>query len=419
MIDVIVVGAGASGMVTAIIAARRGKKVLILEKNNKVGKKLLATGNGKCNISNQRPTLEHFYSQNPQFIANVFEGYSFQSVKQFFRSIGLEFIEAKEGKVFPMSLQASSVVELLASECEQLGVEIICDAQVTKTSFNQNKFIVNYNQQRIESKKLVLATGHCSAPQLGGVIDGIDFARSFGHKIIKDFPTLVQLTSPYEESYLKRMAGVKVESRVSLEVGERTIVKQGDVLFTNYGLSGLAILDISRFVMEELLDKKSIMLTIDLMPKMSHEQLFSLMKKSLVKKSPKFLEIWMQGFINKKLINPILEPLKLESSTVGSILTKSMPLGASNIEQLEKIVHAIKNFNFKINGSKGYKGAEVATGGVNTKEIDARTMESKKQKGLYFTGEVLDIDGDRGGFNLHLAWVCGLRAGEAISHKTT
>jgi len=203
MFDVVIIGAGASGLVTAIVAARRGKKVLILEKNNKIGKKLLATGNGKCNIANQRPTLERFYSQNPKFIANAFEGYTFQSVKQFFRSIGLELIEAKEGKVFPMSLQASSVVELLTSECEQLGVEIMCDAEVKKTSFNQNKFIVNYNEKRIESKSLVIATGHCSAPQLGGVMDGIGFARSFGHNIVKDFPTLVQLSSPYKESYLK------------------------------------------------------------------------------------------------------------------------------------------------------------------------------------------------------------------------
>jgi len=403
---VVIIGAGASGLVSAIVSARRGKKVLILEKNNKIGKKLLATGNGKCNIANQRPTLERFYSQNPQFIKEVFEGYNYQSIKQFFKSIGLELIEAKEGKAFPMSLQASSVVELLLCECEQLGIEIICDATVSKTSFRDNKFNISYNNQKIASKKLLLATGHCSAPQLGGVMDGIGFARSFGHSIVKDFPTLVQLTAPYKESYLKRMAGVKVQSRVRLELEGKTIVKQGDVLFTNYGLSGLAILDISRFVMQELLSKKSIMLTIDLMPKMSHEQLLALMKKSLVKKSSKALELWMQGFINKKLIPPILEPLKLADSTVGSIL--------SNIENLDKIVGKIKSFNFKIDGSKGYKGAEVATGGVNTKEVDAKTMESKKQKGLYIVGEVLDVDGDRGGFNLHFAWVCGLRAGEAI-----
>ena len=406
MKDIIVIGAGASGMVTAILAARRGKKVLILEKNNKVGKKLLATGNGKCNIANQRPTLERFYSQNPQFIANILEDYSFQSVKQFFRSIGLELIEAKEGKVFPMSLQASSVVELLAFECEQLGIKIICEAEVKKITAKDNKFFLHYNDTNIESKTLVLATGHCSAPQLGGVMDGIDFARSFGHKIIKDFPTLVQLTAPYTESYLKRISGVKIESKVTLNTKAGTLQKQGDVLFTNYGLSGLAILDISRKVMEALKTTSEVTLEIDFMPKMSHEQLRSMMKKNLLKKSSKPLEIWMQGFINKKLIFAILEPLKLQNETVGSI--------ASNFEKLEMIVSKIKTFSFKINGSKGYKGAEVATGGVDTKEVDVKTMESKKQKGLYFTGEVLDIDGDRGGFNLHLAWVSGLRAGEAI-----
>jgi len=406
MIDVVVVGAGASGLVTAIVAARRGKKVLIIEKNNKVGKKLLATGNGKCNIANQHPTQERFYSQNSKFVVDVLSSYSYQSVKQFFKSIGLELIEAKEGKVFPMSLQASSVVELLRSECEQLGVKIICDAEVKKVSFTKNNFSLSLSEQTLHAKSLVLATGHCSAPQLGGVSDGLTFASSFGHKLVKGFPTLVQLTSPLKEQSLKAMSGVKVESRVTLSTADKLIVKQGDVLFTNYGISGLAILDISRFVMQELSRKKSLTLEIDLMPKMSREQLLSLMKKSLIKKSRKPLEVWMQGFINKKLIRPILEPLKLEDEIVGSLFL--------NLETLEKIVDAIKKFSFEVNGSKGYKGAEVATGGVDTREVNALTMESKKQKALYVTGEVLDVDGDRGGFNLYFAWICGLRAGEHV-----
>ena len=406
MLDVIVVGGGASGLVTAIVARRRGKKVTILEKNSRVGKKLLATGNGKCNITNQRPTQERFYSENPKFIATLLEGYGYQRVKEFFRSIGLEFIEAKEGKVFPMSLQASAVVNLLEAECEQLGVEIICEADVNKLWQESGTFYVNYNGHLLKSKKLVLATGHCSAPQLGGVMDGVDFSRSFSHHTIRSFPTLVQLTSPQSERKLKAMAGVKVQSRVRLESKSGVIEKQGDVLFTTYGISGLAILDISRFVMMELLTKKNVMLTIDLMPKVSQEQLMALMKKSLVKKSSKPIEIWMQGFVNKKLILPILEPLKLQSETVGSIL--------SNLEKLELIVSKIKNFPFEVNGSRGYRGAEVATGGVDTREVDAKTMESKKVKGLYLTGELLDVDGDRGGFNLHFAWVCGLRAGDAL-----
>jgi len=405
MFDVIVVGGGASGMVTAIVSARRGKKVLVLEKNNKLGKKLLATGNGKCNITNQRPTLERFYSQNPKFIAQVFEGYNYQTIKQFFKSIGLELIEAKEGKVFPMSLQASSVVELLRAECEQLGVKILLDTEVESIKKWEQGYGIEHSKGSEQASSIVMATGHLSAPQLGGVDKGITFAQKMGHRIIKSFPTLVQLTSPMKN--LERMAGVKVESRVSLKrKNQQDIQKQGDVLFTSYGISGLAILDISRFVMEELIHSPTVTLEIDLMPKMSKEQLFSLMKKSLVKKSSKPLELWMQGFINKKLIPAILEPLKLQNETVGSI--------SSNIKELEKIVDKIKTFNFTVNGSRGYKGAEVATGGVDTKEVYPKTMESKKHKGLYFTGEVLDVDGDRGGFNLYFAWVGGLRAGESV-----
>ena len=402
MQDVVIIGAGASGMVTAIVAARRGKKVLILEKNNKVGKKLLATGNGRCNITNQRPTLERFYSHNPKFIAQVFEGYNYQSIKQFFKSIGLELIEAKEGKVFPLSLQASSVVELLACECEQLGVKILCDVSVENIKKESNVYTIDHREGKIRSSKVVIATGHLSAPQLGGVLDGVHFAQSFGHTAIKGFPTLVQLTSARKD--LKQMAGVKVESRVTLKQGKDTIQKQGDVLFTTYGISGLAILDSSRFVMQQLMHTPTVTLELDFMPKMSREQLISLMKKSLRKKSQKLLEVWLQGFINKKLISAIVEPLKLP------ILVESQ----ITLKEIEQIVQRIKAFSFVVNGSRGYKGAEVATGGVDTREVDAQTMESKKDKGLYFTGEVLDVDGDRGGFNLHFAWVCGLRAGKSL-----
>ena len=405
MYDVIIIGAGASGLVSAIVSARRGKKVLILEKNNKIGKKLLATGNGKCNITNQRIISDRFYSNNPAFISKVLDGYNYQSVKQFFKSIGLEFVEGKEGKVFPMSLQASSVVSLLEAECEQLFVEIRCDINVNNVKKIENGYEVIHMGNSEKSASLIIATGHLSAPQLGGVDTGVTFAKKLGHTVIKSSPTLVQLTSPVNN--LNQMAGVKVESRVSLKLkNSKVIHTQGDVLFTSYGISGLAILDISRFVIQEVIHTPIVTLEIDLMPKMSSEQLFALMKKSLVKKSKKSIEIWMQGFINKKLILPILEPLKLEKETVGSIL--------SNIEKLELIVKKIKYFKFKIDGSRGYKGAEVATGGVDTREINPQTMESKKHKGLYFTGEVLDVDGDRGGFNLHFAWVCGIRAGEGV-----
>jgi len=394
--DVIIIGAGASGLVTAITSARRGKKVLILEKNSKVGKKLLATGNGRCNITNQKPTLNKFHSKNPAFVEQVLDGYGYQSIKRFFRTIGLELIEAKEQKVFPMSLQASSVVELLEAECEQLGVEIICNYHVNKIVNNSH----GYQIEGFRSYRLVIATGHLSAPNLGGVDDGVEFAQQFGHRVVEAYPSLVQLTSPIKN--LKRLSGVKVEARVRCGDIERL----GDVLFTVYGISGLAILDISRVVVQRLRREKHILLEIDLMPKMTSEQLFSLMKKSLKSHSSKLIKLWLQGFINKKLIFPILEPLKLETKSVSYIL--------SNQKELKSIVNSIKKFGFIVDGSRDFKGAEVATGGVNTKDINPKTMESKKQKGLYFTGEVVDVDGDRGGFNLHFAWVCGMRVGRAI-----
>ena len=402
MVDVVIVGAGASGLIAAIVAARRGKSILILEKNSKVGKKLLATGNGRCNISNIRPTPERFYSQNPKFIHQVLNGYGYQAIKQFFRSIGLELIEAKEGRVFPMSLQASSVVDLLLFECEQLGVKIVCESIVQSIINKNGQFIVIHDQGKEVCQKVVLATGHQSAPQLGGVLDGLSLAKQLGHHIIQGYPALVQLTSPMPK--LKRIAGVKVEGRVTLHSKQGTIQKQGDILFTNYGLSGLATLDISRFVMEELKHKSTVILKLDLMPKINHEQLIALMKKSLRKKSQKPLEIWLQGFIHRKLISFLLDPLKLPKLVESEI----------RVEHITKIVEQVKNLSFSINGSRGYRGAEVATGGVDTHEVEPQTMESKKQKGLYLTGELLDVDGDRGGFNLHFAWTTGIRTAEAL-----
>ena len=405
MHNTIIIGAGASGLVSAIVSARRGKKVLILEKNKKVGKKLLATGNGRCNITNQRPTIDRFYSHNPSFIAKVLEGYGYQGVKKFFKSIGLELVEGKEGKVFPMSLQASSVVELLEVECEQLGVEIRCEIEVQNIKKLKDGYELLHTKGREKVASIIIATGYLSAPQLGGVETGTIFAKSLGHRVIKPTPSLVQLTSPMNN--LKRLAGVKVDSKVTFRPKNRKVIHiQGDVLFTSYGISGLAILDISRAVIEEVIHTPIVTLEIDLIPKMSYEQLLSLLKKSLYKKSSKPLTLWLQGFINKKLILPILEPLQLKNSTVGSL--------SSNIKKLDEIVEQIKCFKVKVDGSRGYKGAEVATGGVDTKEIDPKTMESKKHKGLFFTGEVLDVDGDRGGFNLHFAWVSGIRAGESI-----
>ncbi len=383
MYSVLIIGAGASGLVSAIILARRGKRVAILEKNSKIGKKLLATGNGRCNITNRKITLDRFHSKNHKFIERVLDRYSYNSIEKFFNSIGLLLTEEKDGKVFPMSLQALSVVELLEYECKRLGVDIFCNSRVESIKKFKNRYRVEFNSSSLESKNLIIATGNISAPQLGGVDDGLEFAKSFGHSIITPYPSLVQLTSTMAN--LKRLSGVKIYSRVTLKLKNRIIEKRGDILFTNYGISGLAILDISRFVVEELKYKKETILTIDLMPHLSKDRL-----RDILNRRDRPLEITLKGLINKKIINFILD------------------------SKVDNIIRNIKSFKFIVDGTRGFKGAEVATGGVDTREVNPKSLESKKHKGLYFTGELLDVDGDRGGFNLHFAWVSGLRVGKTI-----
>lgn len=404
MADMIVVGAGAAGLVAAITAARTGQKVLLLEQNSKIGKKILVSGNGKCNIDNRYIDLHRFHGENPDFIEAVLKGYDFQVVEKFFTSLGLALIEGKEGKMFPMSLQASSVVEMLEYEAKKSGVEILCDAAVTSLGKENDTFTVETSQGKQRCKKLLLASGSPAAPQLGGSNSGYAFATKMGHTLIPRHPSLVQLCS--EETWVKACAGVKIAGAAQLYAnGEYITEKKGDLLFTNYGISGLAILDLSREVSTRLANYDYCELHLDLMPELSKEKLTNLLLGRIDESSEKPIEIWLHGVINKKLISIILEQSKCRAKQEHEL----------NRKEVSKLVYTLKNLKLSINETKGFQGAEVATGGINTREIDPETMESKLVPNLYFAGEILDVDGDRGGFNFHFAWVSGLRAGNSLS----
>jgi len=398
----IIIGAGAAGLVAAIISARAGGRVTLLEQNRKVGKKILVSGNGKCNIDNRYINLNRFHSQNPSFIEKVLEGYGFEVIEKFFTSIGLELVEGKEGKIFPMSLQASSVAELLEYEAKRVGVEIICDCTVTGIEKEDDIFKVETSQGTKACDKLLITSGSPAAPQLGGNNSGYAFATKMGHSLIPRHPSLVQLCS--EESWVKACAGVKVAGVAKLYAnGEYITEKKGDLLFTNYGISGLAILDLSREVSTRLANFDYCELSLDLIPTLSKEKLTNLLLGRVQKGSEKPIELWLQGVINKKLIKIILKQSKCKSRIESDL----------NRKEINKLVHTIKNLKLSINNTKGFKGAEVATGGIDTTEVNPQTMESKLVPNLYFAGEILDVDGDRGGFNFHFAWVCGLRVGDS------
>jgi predicted Rossmann fold flavoprotein len=394
----IIIGAGATGLCAAITIARAGRKVTLLEQNSKIGKKILVSGNGKCNIDNRYIDNKRFHSQDPKFIEEVLNGYDYKSVESFFTSIGLELIEGKEGKMFPMSLQASSVVELLEYEAKRVGVQIICDCAVTSIDKKDNTFIVETTQGIMKCEKLLLASGSPAAPQLGGSNSGYAFATKMGHTLIPRHPSLVQLCS--EENWVKSCAGVKIAGIAQLYAnGEYITEKKGDLLFTNYGISGLAILDLSREVSIHLGNYDYCELNLDLIPELSKEKLSNLLLNRIQKESEKPLSLWLQGVINKKLIPIIVAQSKCKAKIESDL----------NRKEINKLVHAIKNLKLSINDTKGFAGAEVATGGINTTEVNPKTMESKLVPNLFFAGEILDVDGDRGGFNFHFAWVTGMR----------
>jgi len=394
----IIIGAGAAGLVAAISNARAGRSVTLLEQNSKIGKKILVSGNGKCNIDNRYIQPNRFHSQNPEFVEKVLIGYGLDVIEKFFTSIGLELIEEKEGKMFPLSLQASSVVELLEYEARRLGVDIICDCPVKGIEKAGQIFHIETGQGTKTCDKLIITSGSPAAPQLGGSNSGYAFAAKMGHSLIPRHPSLVQLCS--EETWVKGCAGVKIAGIAKLYAnGEYITERKGDILFTNYGISGLAILDLSREVSTRLATFDYCELSLDLMPELSKEKLANLLQIRVQNESKKPIVLWLQGVMNKKLIRIVLEQSKSNVKTENQL----------NRKEINKLVHAIKNLKLSISDTKGFKGAEVATGGIDTSEVNPENMESKIVSNLFFAGEILDVDGDRGGFNFHWAWVTGLR----------
>jgi predicted Rossmann fold flavoprotein len=402
--NLIIIGGGAAGLVSAICRARAGQKVTLLEQNNKLGKKILVSGNGKCNIGNKYINQKRFHGENSAFIREVLDGYGFDVVEKFFRSIGLELVEDKDGKMFPMSLQASSVVELLEYEAKRVGVEIVCECGVTGIEKSSDMFTVETTHGKKTCQKLLLASGSPAAPQLGGSNAGHIFALQMGHSVVPCLPSLVQLCS--HDSWVKKCAGVKIAGVAKLYANSEFIIeKSGDLLFADYGISGLAILDLSREASIRLANYEYCELSLDLMPQFTKEQLTNLLLQRVDSASQKPIELWLYGVINKKLI-----PIILEQSKCKIRVEKEL-----NRKEIGKIVYAMKNLKLSINDTKGFKNAEVATGGINTTEVNPHTMESLVVPNLYFAGEILDVDGDRGGFNFHFAWISGMRAGSQMS----
>lgn len=392
--SIAIIGGGASGLLASIILAKRDFKVTIFEKNLKAGKKLLATGNGKCNITNQNLGLNHFFSSNPNFIKYPIEHFGYREFVKFCEEIGLNLVTNENGKTYPASLQASSVVDVLYNEALFLGVDFSFNSAIENIDFKEKAHLFS-DGKTYKFDKIIIATGSIAMEKLGGSNSGYELAKKFGHTIIKPFPSLVQLTSNDKEIYT--LSGVKSEANVTLLVDnkpQKTIL--ADILFTNYGVSGNSILDLSREANMALLNFQKVDITVDIFPTLDKNKLLALLEKKKKLLAGKKKEFLLLSLINSKLIDFIYKKIKLapHKQLIDDIDKKD----------LQSITYSLKSIKIAIDGSKGFDSAEVVAGGVSVDEVDNKTMESKKQKGLYFCGEVLDVDGACGGYNLHWAW---------------
>ncbi len=401
-----VIGGGASGLMAAITAARKGAEVTVYEKLNKVGKKILATGNGRCNYTNMNMSIDRYHGKNIKAAESILSFFDLKRTLDFFEDLGINPYVGDSGKVYPGSLQASSVLDVLRYEAERLKVEEITDFEVLELRKNKDKFSIIGKDAVHNADKVILATGGKASPQLGTDGKGYELAKHFGHKIIEPFPALVQLR--LKGKYFKRIAGIRFDGIIQGFTDKKIIREdEGEILFTDYGISGPPVLQISRKVIEELNKGVKVYISVDMFPDTSKIDLYDLLNSRFNKIGYKSIEDSMIGFINKKLIPVIIMEAGLEN------LNKSC--GQLNKKEIYKIIDVLKEWKFEVTGHNTWHQAQSTAGGVDMSEINPRTLESMKVKGLYLAGELLDVDGDCGGFNLQWAWSSGYTAGHFSS----
>lgn len=397
---VTIIGGGASGLLAGIVAARNGSQVTIIDRMNKLGKKILSTGNGKCNYTNIDMALEYFHSENIETCEKVLEQFDYKSTIDFFKEIGV-FPRVERGSyVYPYSGQAISVVDNLLFEVKRLGIKVEQE-EVIDIINDKDRFIISTNKKKYYSKKLIIATGGMSASKLGSNGSGYKLAEKLGHKLVKPLPALVQLR--VKEKFIKQLKGVRAQGKVTLICNSKKIKEDiGEIQFTDYGLSGIPIFQLSRHASKYLDKGKKVVVKIDLMPELKGNELDKILIDRFGKMGNRTIADSLIGLFNNKLISVVLQICQLECNIKVSSISK---------EKREKLICTIKAMEFNISGTKDFESSQVTAGGISTDEVYSDTLMSKIHKNLYFAGEILDVDGDCGGYNLQWAWSSGFVSG--------
>ena len=398
--EIAVIGGGASGLIAAITARKAGKKVTILERKERILKKVLVTGNGRCNLTNARASISNYFGKNILLIENILNNFTPQNVMDFFYELGVICNEEERGKVYPLSGQASSVVDALRFEAEKLGIKIETEFYVRKIEKDGFKFkIFSEGKRKIEANRVILSTGGQSYPELGSNGSGFQLAKDFGHSITKLSPAIVQLKT--EKYQVKGLQGIKADTSVTAYGDNKKICTyNGELLFTDYGISGNVVFNIS-FVMPLY---KNVEFEIDFMKKFDYNELYELLRKRKKIMAHLTMENYFNGMINKKLGQFL--------SKMSGIEKLSKPVKDLNDNEIRKLCTSLKKYRINILETTGFKNAQVTAGGISLDEVNTDTLESKIIKRLYFSGEVLDVYGECGGFNLQWAWASGYIAGK-------
>ena len=408
MKDIIIIGGGASGLVAAIYAAKLGRKVTILEKNKVCGKKILITGNGKCNYWNDDQTLKHYHSNNKEIIEQIINKSNQKEILEFFDTLGI-IPKIKDGYYYPYSNQATSIQTALVKEAELQGVEIIPETEVLNITKENNLFKIETSKDTYKANKVILSTGSKACPKTGSDGKGYKLAKSLGHSLIEPLPALVQLKS--NAPFLKEWHGIRSDVSVSHIENNKLISTQiGEIQLTDYGVSGICIFCLSGQISRGLYQNKKEEISINflypfnILTKKDFINWMDNRNKLVLNRSISDLLV---GILNYKLINLLLKLSKINRNLSWNDLS---------INQKELLGNNLTSFILNIIDTNSFDSSQTCTGGILLNEINPNNMESLKTKGLYITGELIDIDGDCGGYNLTNAWITGYLAGKGVNN---
>lgn len=409
--QVAVIGGGAAGLTAAIWAARSGASAVILEHTDRVGKKILSTGNGRCNLTNSKMEASCYRSGDPQFPMEAISQFGWKDTLRWFSSMGLLCRCRMESYYYPMSDQASAVLDCLRMECGRLGITIrtgIQPERIRRMREGRRSFYeIMTDQGEVRADAVILACGSKAAPNTGSDGSGYELAKSLGHRIIKPLPALVQLRC--QGNHYRQLAGIRTEADLRLLVNDREMWRErGELQITDYGISGIPVFQLSRFAARGMDEGKKVRVMIDFLPFMDKKESRIFLEQRFAEFGDRNGEDFLTGVLHKKLAAVLLKMAGIRLD---------QPVSSASIRQREHLLRAIKEYEALVSSVNPFANAQVCCGGVDVREVDPSTMESRLMGDIYFAGEILDVDGICGGYNLQWAWSSGKVAGCRAAQK--